>query len=436
MCRQSCKDHNIRGRHGIVLLMTLVLLVLLSMLGYALTSRVAAQRHRDQYTIDYASARYGCDSGVKYSLATLEELELELISRPNEPDFSDVFNMSEEQYRELLDQLAAQKALEASESYDSTDEELESLASVLDFNQIDDVNAFLGPGEAAAEELEIPGPYGPRWPLVSEPAEFEVGSAKVTIEIEDENAKYPLGWALLDDEKVRSEARAGLETFCEWAGLDYDDRDALKLELAELSKLRPFKVEFKPITKIVRTPTTTPSTASTSGSRSLRRTPRTRITRQTISSSEQIQEQTSHFARLFHSSMIDMEALARPTIVSETRKESPLKYMGTWGSVKVNINTAPRHVLEAAFTFGGDADRIAEEVIRRRRVKPFDSIDELKSSLFGYSDSIGKCENYITTVSTFFTVKVTAVSGVAKASSVIAITKDGKKVQRVAVISG
>jgi hypothetical protein len=60
----------------------------------------------------------------------------------------------------------------------------------------------------------------------------------------------------------------------------------------------------------------------------------------------------------------------------------------------------------------------------------------LKTELFRYSDSIDKCEKYITTVSRFFTIKVTAVSGVAKASTVIAITKDGGKVQRVAIING
>ena len=133
--------------------------------------------------------------------------------------------------------------------------------------------------------------------------------------------------------------------------------------------------------------------------------------------------------------MIDTEALARPIIISETRKESALKYMGMWGTRKVNINTAPRHVIEAAFTFGGDAKEIAEAIIQRRRMQPFKDIEDLRQSLFSYSDSIRKCEKYITTTSTFFTIKVTAVSGVAKASSVIAVTKTDKTLKRVAIIS-
>ncbi len=145
---------------------------------------------------------------------------------------------------------------------------------------------------------------------------------------------------------------------------------------------------------------------------------------------------TTDFARLFHSSLIDTDVLARPTIVSESRKESALKYMGMWGSNRVNINTAPRQVLEAAFTFGGDYREIAEEIIKRRQEKPFESIEELRKSLFKYSASIEKCQPYITTLSNFFTIRITATSGVAKASTVIALTKNGKEVQTVAIISG
>ncbi len=112
-----------------------------------------------------------------------------------------------------------------------------------------------------------------------------------------------------------------------------------------------------------------------------------------------------------------------------------MKYMGMWGSDKVNINTAPRQVLEAAFVFGGDAVDIADAIIKQRRIKPFKDIDELKKSLFRYSDSIGRCEQYITTKSSFFTVHITVVSGVAKVSSVIAIIKDGTKAEQIAMLS-
>lgn len=423
--------YNCSSRRGIVLLVTLVLLVVLSTLAYTLSSRVSAQRYRHQYIIDYSKARYGCDSAVKYALATLEELAPKLISRPNVPDFSDLFALSEVEYQELLAEIAGESG------YDDSDRSFNGTSDILDgndANDIIDINDSEDSNDIDYEEPDsvvIPGPYGPAWPFVTEPVEIEIGSATVRIEIEDENAKYPLCWAMLDDAKIKREAKAGFETFCEWMGINSGDISTLDGQLEEIKEIKPFKFEFKPITKIIRTPSTT-SRSRTSSSRT---SARTRITRKTISASAQLAEQTIFFARLFHSSLIDTDILARPSIVSESRDESALKYTGMWASMKVNINTAPRHVLEAAFIFGGDAERIAEGIIQRRRIKPFKDIAELRKVLFGYSDSIKKCEKYITTASRFFTIRVTAVSGGAKASSVIAITKSGKKVQRVAVIN-
>ncbi|HDZ69107.1 MAG TPA: hypothetical protein ENH43_01655 [Phycisphaerales bacterium] len=409
-----------RSRPGIVLLVTLVLLVVLSTLGYTLSSRVSAQRYRQQYIIDYSKARYGCESAIKYALATLEDINPQLISRPNEPDFSDLFILSEAEYKELWRQWATPATSRGENPFSTAG----SLNDVNDVNYASGVADFNDPNS-----LTVRGPYGPPWPFVTEPVEFEIGSTTVRIEIEDENAKYPVGWALLDNKKVRREAQAGFETFCEWMDVGDEQIDALKRQLEQISKIKPFKFDFKPIKK--RTPIKV-GTRSRRGRRS--RTTRFKTT--TISVSEQVTKQTVDFAKLFHSSLIDTEVLARPTIISESRKESALKYMGMWASRKVNINTAPRHVLEAAFIFGGDAEKIAEEIIQRRRMKPFADIEDLKKSLFRYSDSIGKCEKYITTVSRFFTIKVTAISGVAKASAIIAITKDDKKMERIAIISG
>ncbi len=426
--RSDCQN-----RPGIVLLVTLVLLVMLSTLGYTLSSRLAAQRHRDQYIIDYQAARYGCDSAVRYAFAQLQDINTPpLIARPNEPDFSDLFILSEVEYEELRRQWTAKK------TYGRT----ENSRDMRDINDINDINDVNDMGEADdissvtdfndPNSLMVRGPYGPPWPFVIEPVEFEIGSATVRIEIEDENAKYPVGWVLLDDEEVQRETLAGLETFCEWMDIDSVRIDSLKQELKEISEIKTFKLDFKPITisekRETRARTPIRRRTASRGRVSQRQT----VTKRTIPASVH----TADFAKLFHSSLVNTEALGRPTIVSESRKESALKYMGLWASSKVNINTAPRHVLEAAFTFGGDADKIAEEIIQRRRIEPFTDIEDLRKSLFRYSDSIGKCEKYITTASRFFTIRITVVSGVAEASAIIAITKDGKKIERIAVISG
>jgi hypothetical protein len=407
----------------------LVLLVVLSILGYTLTSRLAARRHRDRYMIDYSIARYACDSAAKYALTRMGQIQAKLVDRSNEPDFSDLFLLSEVEYKEFLAGWAAQIALEKAESSDETGSDV--------VGDVNDAGRLADPNDP--NSLTVRGPYGPAWPLVTKPDEFEIGSANIRIEIEDENAKYPLSWALLSDEKVRREAQAGLETFCEWMGFEIEQIDSLKMQMKEINKIKPYKLEFKPVTTIEKkaAPTgakTGRGRASRSRTRS-RSTSRSRTQVKTTTKKIPASVHAADFAKLFQSSIIDTEALARPTGISEGRNESALKYMGLWASKIVNINTAPRQVLEAAFTFGGDYKEIAEEIIQRRRTKTFKDIEELKKVLFKYSDSIEKCEKYITTASTFFTIKVTAVSGMARASVVIAITKEGLKVERVAAIS-
>lgn len=411
---------NRRNRSGVVLLVTLVLLVMLSTLGYTLSSRVAARRHRDQYIIDYQAARYGCDSAVRYALAMLQDMNTPpLIARPNEPDFSDLFCKDDQQYEQYLTDWAAV------EGFDSN----RVAVDANDADNVNDVNSLAY--NNSPNSLTVRGPYGPAWPLILEPVEFEVGSAAVTVQIEDENAKYPLGWMLLEDEdedeEVQREALAGLETFCEWVDVNVAQIDSLRKQLEDIGEIKTFKLDFKPIEEKeeVKIP------ARRHGRRD-RRVVRRRIRQKIIPASVHYAD----FAKLFHSSLIDTEALARPTIVSDTRKESALKYMGLWASNKVNINTAPRHVLEAAFAFGGDAAEIAQGIIRRRRIEPFTDIEDLRKSLFRYSASIEKCEKYITTSSDFFTIRITAVSGAAKASTVIAVTKRGEKLEKIASISG
>jgi type II secretory pathway component PulK len=110
--------------------------------------------------------------------------------------------------------------------------------------------------------------------------------------------------------------------------------------------------------------------------------------------------------------------------------------MDLWGTAQVNINSAPRQVLETAFTFGGDAQRVADEIIKKRREKPFASIDDLKKEFFRFSDSIEKSKPFITAASNVFTIRVTAVSGTAKASAVIVVFREGGKIERIAFASG
>jgi len=433
LCRLNIEEN--ANRSGIVLMITLVLLVVLSTLGYTLSSRIATQRHRDFYIIDYQAARYGCDSALKYAFAVLSDINTpDLVIRSEEPDFSDLFALSELEYQEFLAQWAEEQMQMQEEPDDfGVKAELDNLLALFDsadnndFNNIDVTPYFDDPNI-----VKIRGPYGPTWPLIAEPTEFEIGTATVKIEIEDENAKYPIGWAMLDDEEIQREAQAGFETFCEWMDIDQVQVELLKEQMEQIKEIRPFTLDLKPIKVTKKVPVQTSRRTRRTRTRRRTRTPRTKTTRKTIPVAAQITD----FAKLFHSSMIDTDELARPTIISETRKESALKYIGMWGSSKVNINTAPRHVLEAAFTFGGDATEIADEIIERRRIEPFADFEDLRKALYRYADSLEKCEKCITTESNFFTIKVTAVHGAARASAVIAVMKEKGKWRKIAVCSG
>lgn len=456
-----------------ILMITLVILVILATLGYTLTARVAARRHRDQYVIDYSQARYACASGLKYAMTSIGSLQPQLISRPNEPDFSDVFAMSEVQYQKFLAKFAlsakaaADKAGQVEQDPNapagrSADTKAKSGATAKktrdtkakikksnvakkrkaagdveygsDVNDINDVN------DLGTSAQTIPGPYGPPWPLVTAALECEIGSAKVKIEIEDENAKYPLNWALLADEKWKALAETGFATFCEWMGYTPAEITSLREDLDKIGAFRSYQLEFKALAK-----TATPEPAPSLRSR-VSRTPTTpgataparRTLAKTASSpAEQMEQQTADFAKLFHSSFIDTDLLSRPSIASDTRNESAMKYLGLWTTKQVNLNTAPRHVLEAALTFGSaaDAPKMAQEIIRLRQEKPFADIEEAKKGAFRYSDSIDKCKDFLTTTSSVFTVRVTAISGVAKVTAVAAVSKEGDKVKQIGIVS-
>lgn len=467
-------------RHGVVLIIVLVMLVVLSTLGYTITARVTSEKHRDNYIVDYSRAQYACDSAVKYALATMEDINSpSLVERANVPDFSDLFALSEKQYRDFLEQWANEmskkefknKVKQSGSEYapDTSDINDVGDANTMTTSEVTDVNSVTGNGQAVdyndPNQLEVPGPYGPKWPLITEPVEFEIGKAKVEITIEDENAKYPVGWTLLEQdskgENVEMEAEAGFETFCEWMDVNEIEIARLKEQLGKIDEIKDFSMKFKPIkiedstieedkarssfrTVEQENPGTTEKksnkvrSARAALKRLMKRRKREKKRKKEEESEEGRVTEEMHlvdFCRIFNSRLLDSEVLTRPTIVSENRKETPMKYLGMWATRKVNINTAPRHILEAAFNFGGDYVQIADRVIMERRTKPFESIGDLKQRLFRYSDSIEKCEEFITTESGIFTIRVKATSGTATARAMIAVRKNKGKIEKIAAFS-
>lgn len=468
---EYCFGFRGNGRQrGIALLLTIVILVAMAGLVYSLGVRLSERKRRDQYIIDYQNARYAADSAMKYALVMVENLDTSIEARPNEPDFSDLFHMSEEEY-ELMkaewmalydpnDVNDANKPFVVEKQEDNVSfRQLLKMAGVQrqedvnDPNYVYDANDPNDPNYSAdgeyfssfgdmndsdvnyVPEFVVRGPYGPRWPHVIEPMEFEMGNAVVTIEIHDENAKLPLSWSILSDkdEKVERLADIAVTTFFEWMSVPYPQIEEVKNELKEVKEIKQFKMNMKPVVKTtVKKEKVT--TRSRRRSRRSRRS-RTRYRTKRITKTRPAELHTNDFAKLMTTSAENLELLNVPYLVAGDRVEYPLKYTGIWGSEKVNINTAPRHVLEAVFSFGGDAPYIAHEIIELRREKPIESVEKLKEDLFGFTNSIEKAEPYITTRSEFFTLRVTANSGNAHASAIAAVIKQDGGVKKVAMQS-
>jgi hypothetical protein len=454
-----------RHRDGFVLLVTMIVLVALSTLVTGLSVTLSMSRRRQEYMIEYQRARYGLDSAMKYIINEFPNQRFTLADRQEAPDFSDVFLMDRDEYAafiadwsatatdEQLDAVLKEGASLTNAEPVNTESMLSGLLALFGGGEQDeatDANTltedFYDPDkevvvfELDPNDVQVPGPYGSPWPLAAEPIELEIGPCRVTITIEDENAKMPLSWLVTDSEEANEQARQALETFCEWMAWDpvrlQELEETVQAAMDKVHDEKMFKLNAGPILEKKTTPAARPSAANP---RSRRRTVRGTQTAQTTQTTQTTTTEkrpaighTTDFAKLFHSSLLDRELLARPLPDTGERVESPLKYLSLWGAQHVNINTAPRHVLLAAFELATDSfnfPEIAQRVIDKRKEEPFKTLDEFKT-LSGFdADTMKTLENYLTTTSTFFKVRVDSRSGSARTSAVATVVKEGRNTQ-------
>ena len=188
---------------GVALILTMIVLVLLTALIYRLGSAVSQWKHRVQYMIDYQTARYACESGLKYTLSTISGNDPNYVSRPNEPDFSDLFTMSDEKYRTMMEEWAKKRGVQVDvnslnkntlftifkdlrrpDANDSNYTAADKNLSGTDFSsrqtnsgfssRLHDVNDVNDANNSRQEpnELFVRGPYGPPWPYITKPVEI------------------------------------------------------------------------------------------------------------------------------------------------------------------------------------------------------------------------------------------------------------------------
>ena len=272
----------------------MIVLVVLATLTTGLSLTLAMSRRRQEYMIEYQRARYGLDSGMKYILNEFSNKRFTLIDRLDDPDFSDLFWMDRDEYAAFI----------ADWSATATDEQLDAVlkegASLTNQQPVDAesmISGLLGlfgvqdegqtdvdtiaedyydPNEEDLYLVEldpndvvVPGPYGPPWPLAVEPIDLEIGPCQITITIEDENAKMPLSWLVTNSEESNEQAQDALETFCEWMSWDPQQlkelKDTIQIAMDDIYKEKMFKLNAGPI--IQRQTTTAARTQSSAASR-------------------------------------------------------------------------------------------------------------------------------------------------------------------------
>ncbi|HOQ05216.1 MAG TPA: type II secretion system protein GspK [Anaerohalosphaeraceae bacterium] len=455
-----------RHSRGLVLVVVLMVLVVLTAMTTALSLYIQHAKRRVNYMIDYQRARYACDSALKYVLSVMPEQQYRLASREGLPDFSDLFWLSQEDYaaylQAWLDVADEEKLQQVLDLSGLTEEESEPQQTDLSLSEI--LSAFVqrmtdpnASEETPAEEepkpidplkLVVPGPYGPPWPLVSKPIELTFGEAEVTIEIEDENAKMPLGWAV----SANKAAKAALTTFCEWMSMTPEEIEGLHKECALIQEQKTFVIDPQPILIKSRTAAAAQQTAAPAPGGTTFRTTRRLPGQPTQPNAQPTQNQpaaqstdvlrpaiahAADFGKLFHSSLLDLEGLARSRIDSGLRNESPLRYLALWGSQEVNINTAPRQVLEAAFMMVAEKpEELAKTVIEQRQSKPFSTLRELEELVPEETSNLRSAAPYLTTQSVFFQIRIVSRCGNARCAAVATVFKDQKKVELLAVLYG
>ena len=454
---------------GVALMIAVLILAALSSMLAILSVRVTMAKRRQAYMIEYQRARYALDSAMKYALSVMPTKTFTLSERSEVPDFSDLFWMNGDQYRVYLTAWAAEATDEQLEKVLKEDKSLASMPQLSAAEMLSRLTSIFGaltgdpnaPQAAAMSDdsaidewqtvveidpndIAVPGPYGPVWPYVIEPITLEIGPAKVTITIEDENAKMPLAWAITNREAVNKQAEAVLATFCDWMGMDKAEQEALGVQLGEIYNRKMFELNPSPVllprTRTAVVPETQPGQAATSRpTTAQQRQAQQQAQAQAAQTATQERPAAAHatdFAKLFHSALLDRETLARPVAHTALPDESPLKYLALWGSQRINVNTAPRHVLEAALTFGGDPVELVEKIIQKRREAPFKNIDELKEVFYSDSLMIERASDYLTTTSNFFLIRVVSHSGNARVSATATVIKEGRTVERLAILYG
>ena len=322
-------------RRAVALLLTLVVLIVLSAIMVQYHADAALQLRAMDYRRALQQCRYGAESGIIVGSVLANQTLLDL--RQQRQDFGTV----------------------ASESLDDD--------ALTDPNGLADPNAA-GPDGSAMYDLQ---------PFIVNTIEKELSGVDVTIEIHDENGKWPVVWLLRSPFTGSANSRKpadGFEAFVDDMGIMDIDADAVTDLLRQIGQ----PLNFPASEILIEIP---------SGSTSARRgAVRSR-------SGDRVKLRRTSYRRRRADSKRRYAAL--PVLVNQwytqTRSETwsslrePLAvepgifsdYISAWGSCQINLNAAPVSVIYSAFSPFGLTYEQAQRIVDLRVAGPIVSVTAL-----------------------------------------------------------
>ncbi len=357
---------------GFTLMLTLFALVVLATLSVQYQADTAVHARSSSFRREKTQCRYAAESGIIAGIMLVQQA-----------------------IKEQAEKIRDSRTAAASGEQTTTD-----AAAGLDLNDWEDPNV--------TEYLE----QQERSFVIKEET-IQVGEAEVTLEIHDESAKWPVMWVFASPFGAgTSSVKPDTQVANLGESLD------LESEVAELAMdlIREIgKPASLPPAEFTITLSRGRSSVSTNSRLRGRSTSSSVVTRRRhlgytkrVEEGDQRRESMGEFAKqLQHELHYNSEYsfLKEPLFEDGDRF---VDYLGPWGHNKININTAPKRVMLAAFSGLGFTESMAEAVVSRRETMMFASTSELRELALIDDDVRSKVTPLCTTGSDTFSVHVTA----------------------------
>lgn len=317
-----------RGRRGMALLFTLMILVLITAMLVQYQVEATLFVRSSSYRLENLQCRYAAESGLVISHNIIRNMIFGRL--PNAPT-------------------------EETEPPDPN-----SLLDGLDPNGLG--SGGEDPNDWAFFVEELPE----KETFVVKTEELEIGEAEVTIEIQDESAKWPMLWLLRSPFRGSDAQKQFLSYAKEMNFESGDARRTVKL----------VKSIGRKLDKLLPPPEVQVQVRTTSRRRARRRF---RNYNKRLEEEQKRREVMGEFARQWQ------EALNTEEDYQVLQEYLPEKangfndFLGVWGSNVININTASAEVIESAFNGLGITGQNAEAIVAFRETTRFNNKSELNN---------------------------------------------------------